>query len=563
MIINDINFIPFTEDVNGITLPHKFTFPFDYIPHEIAKVASIQLQQYLLSPKEWHHDFGLHSPNNENVMGKMFGVLVVKNTAGKLGFLQAFSGIIGKKTQLKGFVPPIFDRLKPGFAYSSKEKEIVLLNQTLGGLEKDPKYVALKTEHENFLASKETELLLLKKELKEAKKLRQTIRKEAKAKLNEKDYEILHQSHQIESRKLDFEYKKKHSSFLEAKQIFTEKLHPITEQINDLKALRKKKSAEAQQLIFDQYQFNNGKGEKTQIQNIFKNTPGKTPPSGAGDCAAPKLLQYAFINNYTPIALAEFWWGKSPKLEVRQHKKYYPACKAKCHPILSYMLQGLNVDTNPVLSYNPKDLTIETLFEDEFIVVINKPAHLLSVPGKTIKDSVQKRMQTKYLNATGPLTVHRLDMGTSGIMVIAKDLKSYHHLQNQFVERSVKKQYTAILNGVPAKTNPIINLPLRVDLNNRPHQVVCQEHGKNAETKWKLLEVKEEKSLVHFFPKTGRTHQLRVHASHPKGLNTPILGDELYGTRHTRLHLHASLIEFIHPNSNTRMVINCPAPFHL
>ena len=196
-------------------------------------------------------------------------------------------------------------------------------------------------------------------------------------------------------------------------------------------------------------------------------------------------------------------------------------------------------------------------------MVIDKPAHLLSVPGKELTDSVQTRMKSKYPNATGPMIVHRLDMGTSGIMILAKDLKTYHHLQNQFVKRSIQKQYTAILNGVPSYSESTIDLPLRVDLNNRPHQVVCYEHGKPALTKWELLDRKDGKSLVRFYPHTGRTHQLRVHASHPKGLNTPIYGDELYGQRTNRLHLHASNITFVHPNTHEQMTISCPAPFYL
>lgn len=561
MLMNDINFIQFTEDVNGITLPPKFTFPFDYSPHPLAYAAANQLQQYLENQTDWKHDFGIDNPNNPDVMGKMFGVLVVKNEAGKLGFLQAFSGIIGKKTQLPLFVPPIFDRLQPSFSYLQKEQEIVATNQKLHSIQNDPSFKQLQSNFQSFLGIRELEVNTAKSGLKQNKKRRQKERKLAKEALNKSEYEQLHLTHQIESRKADFHFKTLKKAFIQEKENWESQLDTYLTPIENLKKLRKKQSAEAQELIFDQYQFQNAKGEITGIQTIFDHTPAKTPPSGAGDCAAPKLMQYAYLHNLTPIALAEFWWGKSPKLEVRQHKKYYPACKAKCHPILTYMLKGLTVDPNPVLNYDPNKLVIETIFEDDWIILISKPTNLLSVPGKEVKDSVQERLAKKYPKATGPMIVHRLDMGTSGIMVIAKDLKSYHHLQNQFISRTVIKQYSAILDGIPVKTNPIIKLPLRVDLNNRPHQVVCAIHGKPAETRWKLVEVRNNLAVVKFYPVTGRTHQLRVHASHPKGLNTPILGDELYGTRQNRLHLHASEIEFIHPCTNKRVKFSNSPPF--
>lgn len=559
----DANFMAFGKDISRIVLPGTFTFPFDYTPHPIAIYAANQLKNYLETQQDWVHDFGIENINDPNIMGKMFGVLVVRNAKGQLGYLQSFSGIVGNKTQLPYFVPPIFDRQDPGFIYAEKEKEIVQINTHLFSLENNLEFLHLSKEFESFLTLNNENLKRNKSLLKQAKKIRQQKRKLGKESLSSFEFDALHLSHQKESRKADFDFKKLHAVFLTKKTEWIKKITPYSNEIERLKSLRKQKSAEAQQLIFDHYQFKNANGESEGIQYIFQNTPTKTPPSGAGDCAAPKLMQYAFVNGYTPIALAEFWWGKSPKLEVRQHKSYYPACKAKCHPILSFMLTGLELDPNPVTSHQPKDLVIQNLFEDDWILVINKPAFLLSVPGKELKDSVQNRLKKEYPNATGPMVVHRLDMGTSGIMVIAKDLKTYHHLQQQFISRTIKKQYTAILDGIPLDKDPTINLPLRVDLNNRPHQVVCEDHGKPAQTRWELLDTKNGKSKVRFYPHTGRTHQLRVHASHPKGLHTPIYGDELYGYRLDRLHLHASRLEFIHPHSEKLMCIASPAPFNL
>jgi tRNA pseudouridine32 synthase/23S rRNA pseudouridine746 synthase len=247
--------------------------------------------------------------------------------------------------------------------------------------------------------------------------------------------------------------------------------------------------------------------------------------------------------------MAEFWWGASPVSEVRKHKQFYPACKGKCEPILNHMLIGLNVDDNPMLINPAENKDLPIVYEDDSIIIVNKPAEFLSVPGKNISDSVYTRIKAKYPEATGPLIVHRLDMSTSGILILAKTLEAYHHLQKQFLKRQVKKRYVALLNGVIEEKNGTIELPLRVDLDDRPRQIVCFEHGKHAKTEFEVIEINENQTKVYFYPITGRTHQLRVHASHKNGLNTPIKGDDLYGTKDTRLHLHAESITFRHPKS--------------
>jgi tRNA pseudouridine32 synthase/23S rRNA pseudouridine746 synthase len=272
-------------------------------------------------------------------------------------------------------------------------------------------------------------------------------------------------------------------------------------------------------------------------------------------------LQYAFLNQLKPIALAEFWWGMSPDSEVKVHQEYYPACRGKCEPILSHMLEGIEMDVNP-MSINPaegKELPI--IYEDDYLLLVNKPAEFLSVPGKTIEDSVQTRIQHKYPTATGPLLVHRLDMSTSGIILIAKKKDIHESLQKQFIKRTVQKRYAALLQGYVKSSSGEIQLPLRVDLEDRPRQLVCYEHGKEALTKYEVLERKNGQTRVHFYPFTGRTHQLRVHAAHLSGLNAPIIGDDLYGQKSDRLYLHAEYLSFWHPITKERMEITCPAPF--
>jgi tRNA pseudouridine32 synthase/23S rRNA pseudouridine746 synthase len=301
--------------------------------------------------------------------------------------------------------------------------------------------------------------------------------------------------------------------------------------------------------------------EKRSVGDIFKHTAEGRPTAGAGECAAPKLFQYAFLHQLQPIALAEFWWGQSPKTEIRIHGHYYPACRGKCEPILGHMLQGMDIEENPLLKNPAEGKDLSVVWEDEHIVIVNKPHEFLSVPGKQIEDSVLTRLQALFPEATELMVVHRLDMSTSGILIASKTMDIYKELQRQFAEREVKKRYVAWLEGTINENAGWIDLPLRVDLDDRPRQLVCYEHGKPAQTRWKVIERKDGRTKVYFFPVTGRTHQLRVHAAHPLGLNTPMVGDDLYGQRSTRLHLHAERIEFKHPVSGKTIAVEVPAEF--
>jgi tRNA pseudouridine32 synthase/23S rRNA pseudouridine746 synthase len=325
-------------------------------------------------------------------------------------------------------------------------------------------------------------------------------------------------------------------------------------EIEKLKTERKERSGALQKRLFDEYKFLNGNREEQSLLDIF----GSKPPAGAGECAVPKLLHYAFSHQLKPIAMAEFWWGQSPKSEIRKHKEFYPACRSKCEPILGFMLQGIDVEPNPMLENTFSDKKIDTVFEDEFLIIVNKPEEFLSVPGKNITDSVQTRIKQKYPNAT---LVHRLDQSTSGILLIAKEDWVYHHLQRQFTSRSVKKRYVALLDGILAQKSDTIDLPLRVDLDNRPHQMVCYQYGKPSQTYFEVIEIQGDRTKIHFYPITGRTHQLRVHASHPSGLNMPIVGDDLYGKKSDRLYLHAEYLQFKHPKTGEEMKFEVKAGF--
>ena len=340
-----------------------------------------------------------------------------------------------------------------------------------------------------------------------------------------------------------------------------------TERAISAKGGDKQMSQELQLWLFHQYRMLNAKGETKDMVDIWQDyhcsprirNKYPLPPGGTGDCCAPKLLQYAFSHGLRPVCMAEFWWGPSPKSEIRHHGQFYPACRGKCKPILTWMLQGLDVDPNPEET-GASHLTIEVIYQDTTLAVINKPSGLLSVPGRTEDHSVATIAMERW---PGSLPVHRLDMGTSGLMVIAKTKEAYVSLQEQFVKRTVKKRYIALVEGIVKEPKGRITLPLIFDPMNRPRQMVDYQRGKSAVTEYEVLDARDGRSLLALYPHTGRTHQLRMHCAHPDGLGCPIVGDELYGHKAERLCLHCDQIEFAHPVTGERMHFNLPNPFIL
>jgi len=551
-------FQPFLADISGISLPEKFTFPFYYQPHPLCEIVAQELQNYLESQTNFDHNFGLDATQNGLVIGKMFGVLVCQNEKGELGYLWAFSGKLANENHHDFFVPTVFDMLVDNSFFRKEEALLNAYNRKIENLEISEEYLI---ELENFKKTKiqaETELQNQKIRIKEQKILRDERRIQIEATFNEEELVDFNIQLAEESKKESILLKKMTKYWKLTLQTLEEKGLVFSNELIQLKEERKAKSAALQQKLFAEYSFFNQYKEKKSLGEIFNNNP----PAGAGECAAPKLLHYAFQHNLKPICMAEFWWGQSPNSEVRQHKQFYPSCKSKCEPILmGHMLQDLEMEENPFIMNHAEGKDIEIVYEDEVMLAINKPTEFLSVPGKTISDSVYARIKEKYPEATGPLIVHRLDMSTSGIMLIAKNEATAVQLQSQFINRTIKKRYVALLDGLLEKSHGYIDLPLRVDLDDRPRQLVCYEHGKPAQTKWKTFEVKNGKTKVHFYPITGRTHQLRVHASHNLGLHTPIVGDDLYGTKADRLHLHAEYIQFEHPITKEVMEIMVEAGF--
>jgi tRNA pseudouridine32 synthase/23S rRNA pseudouridine746 synthase len=550
-------FQPFKTTISGISLPEKFTFPFYYEPHELSIIAASELQSYLETQTDFEHNFGLRENQEGLVIGKMFGVLVCENQEGELGYLWAFSGKLAGVNQLNYFVPTIFDMLQEDGFFRKEEEVLNTINRQIEILENSNELQNKKNQLDVTKIEALTDLQNQKDKIKRLK-IERDEKRNSFNNLSTSEIEQLEVELSEESKKESILLKKMTKYWNFQIENTQKEVNLLLEEINQLKEERRLKSGALQQKLFAEYSFLNQFGERKSIGEIFNNNP----PAGAGECAAPKLLHYAFEHHLKPIAMAEFWWGQSPKSEIRKHKQFYPACKSKCEPILlSHMLKGLDMEANPFQENPAEGKTIEIVYEDEVLLVINKPAEFLSVPGKIISDSVYQRIKEMFPNATGPLIVHRLDMSTSGLMLIAKNEETYVKLQSQFIKRTIRKRYVALLDGILEPNEGFIDLPLRVDLDDRPRQLVCYEHGKSAQTKWEKIEVRNNQTLVYFYPITGRTHQLRVHASHEMGLKTPIIGDDLYGQKANRLHLHAESLTFEHPETREQMTITVAPTF--
>lgn len=522
-------FHPLTTD---IAKPEKFTFPFCYEPHPLCLLAADEVKRHILTIESWQQEIG---------QGKMFGVLVVEQD-GRLGYLAAYSGQIDGRNDWKFFVPPVYDILQPDGHFKTKEKEITLLNREIHLMEKSDE---LKTLRDRLKHAEE--------EANDTITHYKIFLKKEKSKLQGEQLISRSQFLNAELRRI----RKRNTALITAAKA---PLLALEEEIAERKQQRKKMSDELQHWIFSKFRMLNAQGEYRDLCDIFGETPFKIPPSGAGECCAPKLLQYAFLHHFTPICMAEFWWGASPKTEVRHHLHFYPACRGKCKPILEHMMKGLDVDSDP---RNNDDITdLQTVYDDECICVINKPAGMLSVPGKSARRSVLSEMKRRYPKAEGPMIVHRLDMDTSGLMVVAKTKEAYINLQRQFCDHTIRKTYVAVLSRKPDRPSQgTISLPLRCDLMDRPRQVVDYARGKEAVTNYEIFATSTGKVTARLCPLTGRTHQLRLHCAHKEGLDAPIVGDTLYGTPSDRLYLHAQRLQFKHPSTGVSMTFEVKVDF--
>lgn len=562
----------------------------DYEPHPLCIQACREVQEMLARREDWQEEIA---------RGKMFGVLIVENVktdtdvpkwgnpaadseAPKWGYLAAYSGQIGGRSDWEDFVPAVFDYLQPDGYFKTHEAEISRINQSISHLEKDERMKEARTLIRQLQEERKRTIAAYQEKMKEAKAKRDS-RREAGNLSEAEEAEMIRESQFMKA-----ELRRLKKSLSEKTALETE-FEDYQENILRLKQLRKQLSDALQQWLFSQFRMLNQEGESKDLLEIFRDEALKeypqaaiatsriaalkmVPPAGSGECCEPKLLQYAYQYGYKPLQMAMFWWGESPKEEIRHHLQFYPACNGKCKPILHWMLPASTFEPEAInLSIYNK---VETLYEDREIAVIHKPEGLLSVPGKdAAQPSVYALMRRKYPEATGPLIVHRLDMATSGVLLIAKTEFAYHRLQKEFLNHRVQKKYIAIISekDISGKEisekeiseKGIISLPLLPDYLNRPRQIVNHEQGKEAITEYEILERIDGSHLrIALYPKTGRTHQLRVHCAHQEGLNAPILGDPLYGNEKTaRLHLHAEEITFEHPLTGKKMTIKRKADF--
>ena len=603
--------------------PRQFTYPFCYEPHPLCIAAAKEVQRYIEESGVWKDEKG---------PGKMFGVLCVsekgkvksEKSEGKreksegeeigerehIGFLAAYSGLLAGRNDWGYFVPPVFDAQQPDGHFKTEERAISALNKEIDALQKSDMYLAQRSEYEDAKLHIEQSIEQMRCRVAEAKRQRDARRHEAeqggKPITAEEKAAMVHESQHLkaEQRRL----KQQCTATLD-------QLHrPLAEheaRVDALRRQRREMSDALQQWLFSQYRMLNANGEERDLVDIFGETINAMPPAGSGDCCAPKLLQYAYANGLEPVCMAEFWWGDSPKQEIRHHLHYYPACRSKCLPILTHMLRGLDVEPNPLAQPKTNDVP-RIVYEDDTIIVVDKPAGMLSVPGKAVADgdvalngnavhadddvaldveeyvrqyltknsllkphnpklpTLNSQLSTK--NSQLPKAVHRLDMDTSGLLVLALNDEAYIELQRQFASREVKKRYEAVLDGKPSVLcgapgskwlsvshdgrEGRISLPLIADIMDRPRQRVDFDNGKTAITDYRIERLLPNGgTLVSLYPLTGRTHQLRVHCAHNEGLACPILGDPLYGHGcHTsRMYLHAAMVEFRHPVTGERL----------
>lgn len=530
----------------GYQLPRLFNNPFHYHPHPLVVQAAQAVSTYLT-------DSVPHLLTSLSE-GKMLGVLVVETPDQVIGFLAAFSGNINGSNHYEYFVPPMFDLLDPNGYFVAEEAAISRINHQIELWEHDPEYLQVQNQVNQQSAQAYEELQQLKAHYHEAKLERNRLRT---AGIDE----ATTQRFITESQFQKAELKRQQRRYETLVQELQQQLIPYTTRIATAKAERAQRSAQLQQRLFKSFVALNACGERKDLIEIFRNTAQGIPPAGAGECALPKLLQYAYERHYRPIASGEFWWGKSPQNgQVRHHGKFYPSCKGKCEPILSHMLNGLDVESpeHPMPNINT---VLHIVYEDEVLLVVDKPPGLLSVPGKSSSVSVASILRNQIGNKS-LYVVHRLDQDTSGLLVIAKNLDTYRILQQQFSHREVSKRYLALLDGNVNSDSGDITLPLSPDYQHRPLQLVDTISGKPALTHYQVLERRSGTTLIAFTPLTGRTHQLRVHAAHPSGLGCPILGDPLYGQRSSiRMWLHAAEIKFIHPTTGSLVHLQAPIEF--
>lgn len=537
--------------------------PFEYTPDEACDEAFKDLVVRVEALKK------SKNPDDVNFCreleeGKMLGVLIAADSCGRRHTLYAFSGQLGDGGFYHpGFVEPVFDYLQPDGYFKTKEADISRQNIEIAKFEEDD-LANIKEDYERIKEKLNAEVADYKEKCRLSKMRRDAKRKSGTCDADEMAC-MIRQS-QFEKAELH-RLKKRLATILEP---YAVKLKDARARLDALKEKRRSDSEALQTWLFTNFRLLNARGERRSLSDIFADTPMGVPPSGAGECCAPKLLQAAYLRGWQPVSMAEYWYGKPKDGEVRRHGEHYPACRGKCLPVLGWMLQGLPVD--PPLNGDCQLSAVsnpEIIYENKCFCVVNKPSGMLSVPGKGSNVSLQQWLIDKYGDDRYVKVAHRLDQDTSGLIIATFGQQSFKVMQSLFATRRVKKTYVAELEGDyeprGISRQGCIELPLSPDWLDRPRQRVDIEGGKNAVTDYEFTGIAEGRSRVKFRPYTGRTHQLRVHAASEKGLGMPIVGDRLYGSRvgrdSKRLLLHAEKIEFTFPVDGNHYIFESPAPF--
>lgn len=518
-----------------------FTYPFAYTPDTRCQEAKEIVKKELEGRDELREDI---------MNGKMFGVLVCENAEGRQGFIASFSGTLGGRSHQRWFVPPMLDYEQQDGVFKTEEAAISELNRAISQRENDSRYV----EQKKTVIEKESESALTIRELKK----RYTEHKQERKKLRTEHPELkdeLDRQSQFEKA----EIKRTAAKLDEELSALRDSIAQYEIETEALKTERKKRSNILQRWLFSRMKAHCADGELLSVWDIFQVANKGVPPSGTGECAAPKLLNYAFAHKYKPISMAEFWMGTSPKGEIRIEGQFYPACNQKCGPLLSRMMRGMDIEANP-LEKSAEKRPLKILYEDEWLLIVDKPYGLMTVSDVPTQETLMTQV-CAIRNIEGPGYVHRLDMATSGIVVIAKDKETHQAMQQLFENREIKKRYVAIVEGRPKEQRGTIRLPLIPNIDDRPRQMVDFIRGKEAVTEYETIETNGATTRLRLYPLTGRTHQLRIHLASPLGLGCPIIGDNLYGHLGARLMLHSDAIRFIHPRTKKAVHISCTAEF--
>jgi tRNA pseudouridine32 synthase / 23S rRNA pseudouridine746 synthase len=529
-------------------LPALFPSPFATPPHPLAHRAALLLQEHLRAnpPVDVDRD-------GTTSRGRMYGVMVVEDSQRQVGFLSGFSGLINDGWSLPGFVgatcdAPLRDRIWAEHRASIASLTVEIDSRTSGA------EAQLRTEIESLKHRQASAADALRVVHLANRQQRKAQRETSSGAADPRRLEN-------ESRADEHERKQQRARAADELGALQASLNALIAERRVLEEMRTTKCTQTLHAIQDAYAILNFAGKQTPIRTLFA---PREPPGGAGDCAAPKLLTHACRNGLRPLAMAEFWWGPPPEAGDRREGTFYPACRGKCGPLLSFMLQGLTVaktaipGSEPVLDDQPR-----TIFEDAYLLVVEKPCGLLSVPGRgrELKDSAYLRLKERHPEFTGPLLVHRLDLDTSGVLLVAKDEQTYKALQRMFTLREIEKRYIAWVEGSPKGDSGSVTLALRGDLDDRPRQIHDPVDGKPAVTDWQVLQREPGRTRIALHPRTGRTHQLRLHCAHPLGLNAPIVGDRLYGILGDRMMLHAESLRFIHPHTGDTVSVEWKSPF--